>query len=248
MNIFLFFITFATYILFWDILLHTLMAINRKLALKVINKKDSNIARMLFALAGKYVSFQLEKDLRLQKVLPKQFMIISNHQSIIDIAAIFYSFPENKPRFVAKRELAKGVPMISAILQAEKHAIINREKDFSKTMKELHRLATMADEGICPVIFPEGTRSKDGTLGDFHVGAVRKVLETRPMPVVSVALDGGYRLSHLKDFTNNIKKAIYRIKIMSLYEPVQGKKEINSMLQKIHEELDSQLKEWHSIN
>ena len=245
MRLIIFFLSLILYVVYWDLRLHFAAAVNLRYARKLIDRKDSNIARMLFAFAKAYGGISLETSFAGRETLPETFLIISNHQSIIDIAAIFYSFPNRRPRFVAKEELAKGVPMISAILQVEKHAIIKRHGNFTKTMKELQRLAVMSRKGYSPVIFPEGTRSKDGEVKSLHPGAVRKILETTPMPVLAVALDGGYKLAKLKSFRKNLQSATYRIKFLHLYPAPAGKKEVLHMLSTIQKGIKDQVDTWH---
>ncbi len=247
MGLIIFFLSFIFYVVYWDLRLHVAAAINLRYARKLIDRKDSTIARMLFAFGKVYGGITLETSFPGRETLPETFLIISNHQSIIDIAAIFYSFPNRRPRFVAKQELARGVPMISAILQVEKHAIINRNGDFTNTMQELQRLAVMSRKGYSPVVFPEGTRSKDGEVKPFHPGAVRKILETTPMPVLAVALDGGYKLATLKSFWNNLRSSTYRIKFLHLYPAPAGKKKVLHMLQAIQKEIKDQVDTWHRL-
>ena len=71
------------------------------------------------------------------------------------------------------------------------HGLISRTGNYREGQQELSRFAGLTAQGICPVIFPEGTRSRTGRVRDFYAGGVRIILETAHMPVLSVAVDGG---------------------------------------------------------
>jgi 1-acyl-sn-glycerol-3-phosphate acyltransferase len=176
--------------------------------------------------------------------LPRVFLVVSNHQSLADIPALMVAFPRNDLRFVAKKELGRGLPYISASLRLGQHAIISRTSDYRRGQKELRRFAGLAKRGICPVVFPEGTRSRSGKVGAFLVGAFRVILEHSPIPVLSVAVDGGYRMSTLPRMLNNMRGTFYRVKPLTLYPPPHGKREITELLGRIEKEINEQVHAW----
>jgi 1-acyl-sn-glycerol-3-phosphate acyltransferase len=201
--------------------------------------------RNMLAVAKAYVGFKIIRDSRLRQKLPKRFLIISNHQSLADIAVLAYSFPRHNVRFVAKKELKYGVPAISFTLRKAEHALVSRKGDFRSARSELLRLARLASrKPICPTVFPEGTRSKSGKVNRFHSAAVRTILGRCPMPALSVAVDGGYRISRLTDLIRNIRGCEYRVRLLSLYPPVQDRSRVQDMLQKAHDEIKRQVEEW----
>ena len=93
-------------------------------------------------------------------------------------------------------------------------------------------------------MFPEGTRSRSGNVGKFFTGAVRIILERAPMPVVSVAIDGGYRIATLARLLGEIQGTYYRIKPLTLYPAPRGKKEITELLEKVRNEIVEQVRVW----
>ena len=129
---------------------------------------------------------------RLQDTLPERFLILSNHQSLVDIAVLAYAFPRHNVRFVAKKELGRGVPGISFMLRNGGHALIDRRGSFRESQAKLIQLARFSRrEPVCPAIFPEGTRSREGRVKKFHSAAVRTILAHHPLPAVSVAVRRG---------------------------------------------------------
>jgi len=129
------------------------------------------------------------------------YVIISNHQSMLDIALIGGYLFTNLPKYVAKAELGKWIPSVSLNLKRGGHALIDRAdaiqalaeiRDFGKRVQDRNRSA---------VIFPEGSRSRDGTLQPFKRSGARVLLEAADhLPVVPVAIQGSWRLNRMWPF------------------------------------------------
>jgi 1-acyl-sn-glycerol-3-phosphate acyltransferase len=201
------------------------------------------ISRNLFFLARVITGLRLEFE-RFHGSLPPVFLVVSNHQSLADIPALALTFPRHSLRFLAKKELGRGIPYVSADLRLGGHGLISRTADFRQGQLELKRFAGLARVGTCPVIFPEGTRSRTGRVREFFSGAVRVVLETTPLPVLSVAVDGGFRISTLPKLLINLRGTRYRVKPLTLYPAPRGKKEITELLERIHGEIAGQVRTW----
>lgn len=205
-------------------------------------------SRLLLALVKFWLNFQTSLDNAKGK-LPKQFILVSNHQSLLDIPVIFYWFAAYKVRFVAKKELGRYVPLISQVLRYQKHCLLDRKARPQQSMRDLEVFARRCmKEGTSPVIFPEGTRSKDGLLGRFHSAGLRRLLEFAPLPVVAIAMDGGYRVSTLEQTASNMKNGGYKIRVTGIYQYPQDKKDIPAMVEEIQASIDTQIKEWHKKN
>ena len=190
------------------------------------------------------VGLEVNVESELKQNLPDTFLIISNHQSLVDIPVLIFAFPKHNVRFVAKRELKYGIPTLSFILRKGKHAFVNRKGSFRANRREILRLARLSNDGVCPSVFPEGTRSRTGKVGPFHSAAVRMILEHTQLPIVSVAVSGGHRIARLKDLIRNPKNCVYRVKFLSLYPPVQTRGKILSILDKCRNEISQQIEVW----
>jgi len=202
------------------------------------------LARQLFFLAR--VLGGLRTDFRrFPGKLPRAFMVVSNHQSLADIPAIAQALPHHGVRYVAKRELGRGIPYVSRCLRFGESALVSRTRDFAEGQQALRRFSDLSGEGICPVVFPEGTRSRSGRVQDFYNGAVRVVLERHPLPVLSVAVDGGHDIATIARLLLHLRGATYRVKPLTLYPAPHGKKEIIDLLGKLRAEISAQVEEWH---
>lgn len=210
-----------------------------------VTRTSPVISRSLFRLASMIAGLRYEVHPWTGAPLPPVFLLVSNHQSLIDIPALMAAFPRHGLRFVAKKELGRGLPYISVALRTA-HSLISRTSDYRAGHRELVRFADRARAGICPAVFPEGTRSKTGLVKDFQAGAVRIILERVQLPVLSVAVDGGWRISRIHSLLAHLRGARLRVKPLTLYPPPRGKREIMALLDRIHGELSEQVLAWRA--
>jgi 1-acyl-sn-glycerol-3-phosphate acyltransferase len=203
------------------------------------------LAHRFFSILACYKHFTFYGYHDHKNELPEQFFIVSNHQSLIDIPLYVNFFRDKELRFVAKKELGRHVPLVSEILRSQQHCLISRKASPVTAMRTLEEFGNriVAKKQI-PVIFPEGTRSKDGTVGQFYTAGFRKLSETAKLPVVVCALDGGYRISSLRTFMTNLQNGYYRVKIVKIYPAPQTKEDEIQILNEGKMLIQKQLAEW----
>ena len=110
-------------------------------------------------------------------ILPENasLIFVSNHQSTFDIPPIGWFFRKYAPKFVAKIELGKGIPSVSFNLRHGGAALINR-KDSKQAITELVRFSKRIHEKKWgAIIFPEGTRSRNGTPKKFATNGLKVI-------------------------------------------------------------------------
>lgn len=113
------------------------------------------------------------------------YVFVANHQSIYDIPILFWSLP-HQLRIIAKESLGK-VPVIGWHLRRTGHMLVDRSRpDRSKIFGWASRLTT---NGLSLILFPEGTRSRDGHVGKFKGGTFYLALEAG-LPVVPLSIVG----------------------------------------------------------
>lgn len=233
----------------WDIQLKVLTAVRYSATRRYIKNNIWNWTRELFAIARLYGGLHVEISSGVPKEdIPSHCMFIANHQSLVDIAVLLFAFPNHSLRFVAKKELERWYPAVSNVLRAQNHAMIDRRANYASTMKKLGRFGRKSVAGYCPVVFPEGTRSRDGSVGTFSAGAVRRILESNPLPIVSVAIDGGYKVSHFKTLIRDTRKKVYRARVMQVYPAPHTKQEIAATLKSAQQEITHQINSWQYMD
>jgi 1-acyl-sn-glycerol-3-phosphate acyltransferase len=114
------------------------------------------------------------------------YLFAANHQSMIDVPALFVALPAPL-RFVVKREL-RAVPFLGWYIAAMGMVFVDRagRRDAVKSMRRVPEILRAGQSVAC---FPEGTRSRDGTIGPFKGGPFAMAIEAG-VPVVPVALIG----------------------------------------------------------
>ncbi len=117
---------------------------------------------------------------------PPGSVLVANHANVFDIAVLFATVPA-PARFVARVEVAR-VPVVGSVLVYGGHVLVDRE-GAGRNAAALDRAAALAREGMRVVFFPEGTRSRDGTIGPFRSGAFRTAARAA-VPIVPVVLAG----------------------------------------------------------
>jgi 1-acyl-sn-glycerol-3-phosphate acyltransferase len=140
-------------------------------------------------------------DVRLPAEFPPgvPLVFVSNHQSMFDIPLQGWYLRSFRPRFVAKRELSHGVPAISYALRTLGHALIDRDdaRQSISAIKEFARALPAASRSAA--IYPEGTRSRDGTMAPLKGAGLLAVLKELPAAhVVPMTVDGTWRIEQYR--------------------------------------------------
>jgi 1-acyl-sn-glycerol-3-phosphate acyltransferase len=123
------------------------------------------------------------------------YIIVSNHQSMFDIAILGSLFFSNFPKYISKRSLGRWIPSVSYNLRHGGHVLIDRS-DAPSALEAIRELGRQVRRGgASAMIFPEGTRARAGELGRFKPAGTLALLEEAPgTPVVPVAIDESWRL------------------------------------------------------
>ncbi|MFH2124293.1 MAG: lysophospholipid acyltransferase family protein [Pseudomonadota bacterium] len=116
------------------------------------------------------------------------YIYCANHLSQFDIFSFQGYFPLSF-RWLAKEELFK-VPFLGRAMSNAGAVSINRSHG-REALKSLQQAAEHIKAGTSILIFPEGTRSVDGTLQPFKGGAMLLAI-TAGVPIVPVAFIGSY--------------------------------------------------------
>jgi 1-acyl-sn-glycerol-3-phosphate acyltransferase len=140
-------------------------------------------------------------------VPPGRYVVVSNHQSTADIAILPWALRSLNVKFVSKEELGRWIPTVSMALRYWGSAMISREA----TRDDIKRLKVMA-RGLSHwqgsvVIFPEGTRSRDGRILPYKAAAVRIVADEANLPLLPIAIDGTHVAPDLPGFARGMPGA-----------------------------------------
>ena len=135
-------------------------------------------------------------------------IIVANHQSSLDIILLMAAFPKVK-FFVA--DWVKNSPLFGPI--AEYLGYYVRSEGYEGSLTNLKK---DIEQGWSLVIFPEGTRTTDGTIRRFHKGAFYLASQVNA-PVTPVVFYGNWRImpkNHCFTITRGLS-------VMQVLEPVK---------------------------
>ncbi len=237
------------YCFVYDVLLNLTFLVSVPLARAISNSLFYLYAEIIFA-AAKRVAGIRTRLIRFSKsaVLPDRFIVVSNHQTLIDILAIILLFPTHHIRFIAKESLSKYTPCVRSFLISQRHAAINRSmasrNDIMEFKKRLLRMTAPHHQPkkTCFIIFPEGTRSKAETMLPFKRFGFKLLTDCLPgTPIASVAIHGGSNMGKVKNLlalkASKTEKQ-YTAKAVKLHTDVPtNKHDLDALFTHIEEEI-----------
>lgn len=139
-------------------------------------------------------------------------LLLSNHQSMLDSFLVglgaFYPRSWLKPRLIpwnpAAAENFYKNPLLAWLADNWKCIWVREGR---RDLHALHRMIQELPRGVMTV-FPEGTRSRDGSVGPGRPGAGLLILATQPR-VIPVAIDGMQEVLPIGRYVPRIFKRIY---------------------------------------
>lgn len=114
------------------------------------------------------------------------YIYMSNHQSNFDIPVLLAHLPVQF-RWLAKAELFR-IPVFGLAMRRAGYISIDRS-DRRSAIRSLRRAAKIIRGGVSVLIFPEGTRSRDGNLRAFKKGGFVLAVDAG-IPIVPIILHG----------------------------------------------------------
>ena len=146
-------------------------------------------------------------------------IIVSNHQSMWDIPPLIWFLRKLHVKFISKIELGKGIPSVSYNLRKGGSVLIDR-KNPTQATRQIEKIARyISEHNRAVVIFPEGTRSRDGHPKPFRKKGLLTLFQHAPDAVVlPVSISNSWRLQRYGMFPMPIgvhfkRKVLQPIKI-----------------------------------
>jgi 1-acyl-sn-glycerol-3-phosphate acyltransferase len=119
------------------------------------------------------------------------FILMSNHQSNFDILSLIAGIPR-RVYWIAKKELF-DIPVFGPSMRRGGYIPLDRS-DGRKALKSMEEAAAIIRQGSSVVMFPEGTRSRDGHLLPFKRGGFMLAVRAG-VPVIPVTINGSGRVN-----------------------------------------------------
>ena len=164
-------------------------------------------------------------------------VFIANHTSILDIPILFNCIGKELG-FISKKEVLK-TPILGYWLE-KAHCIPIDRSNAREAMKSILRGVENLKQGYSMVIFPEGTRSKDGVVGEFRQGSIKLATKAKSK-IVPVSIEGAYNAFEKE---RKFKPAKVRVCFGEVIETKNlTKEEEKELMNSIREKIINQMKQ-----
>ena len=124
----------------------------------------------------------------------RSYIYMSNHQSNFDIPVLL-AYLDTQFRYLAKAELFK-IPIFGYAMKRAGYISIDRSNRKS-AFESLKEAAKKIRNGVSVLIFPEGTRSRDGNIRPFKKGGFALAVDSG-VPVVPIVIHGTWSIMSKK--------------------------------------------------
>ena len=172
-----------------------------KRSVDVLSFLEMKILYVLFTTASVEFKAELPKD--------KPLIFVCNHQGMYDIIGVTWFLRKYHPKFVSKIELGKGIPSIYYNLNHGGSVLIDR-KDPKQALPALKKLAEYIQAtNRSAVIYPEGTRSRDGKPGTFASSGLKVLCKYAPGAwIVPVTINNSWKIFRYGPFPFGIGSSL----------------------------------------
>lgn len=174
-----------------------------------VHKETIRWARSLIKLTGSKIEVKGEEN------IPKEgpVVFVANHQGNFDIPLLI-GYIDKPKGFIAKVETEK-MPIVGGWMRYMKCIFMDR-KNPRAAVKTIKQGVEIVKSGHSLVIFPEGTRSVDGQLGEFKPGSFKLAMKAEAQ-IVPVTIDG--TIDIMRKGSMRIKPALVKLTIS---EPISA--------------------------
>ena len=171
---------------------------------------------------GTRISFYNQYNIPIDQPL----IIVANHQSMYDISPIMWYMRKHHVKFISKKELGKGIPSVSFNLRHGGSVLIDRKNPI-QAVKAIENFSNYIENTKrAAVIFPEGTRSKNGAPKPFQRKGLLTLFQHIPSAiVVPITINNSWKMQQYGKFPlgigNHIKFEVHQPFKVKEFNPVE---------------------------
>ncbi len=184
------------------------------------------------------VSWAMRLTVTVEGTVPRsgRYIIVSNHQSSMDIPLVIWTFRRFNVKFVAMEQLRRGKPSISIVLRNGGSVFVSQRnlgadlKAITKFAKNLERL------DACPVLFPAGGLERDLGERPFHFAGLEVVRRHSGLPILPVAIEG-WAASPSLGLLSRIAGARVTIRVFDPIPPDQVESDVRETYARMEREI-----------
>lgn len=153
-----------------------------------------------------------------------------------DIPPILWFMRKYHPKFVSKIELGKGIPSVSYNLRHGGSVLIDR-KDSKQALVQIAKLGTYIEKyNRSAVIFPEGTRSRDGHPKRFQPTGLKLLMKNAPSAwIVPISINNSWKMLRYGKFPYGLGNHI----TFDVQEPIENNGNFDELIALAEERVKS---------
>lgn len=157
----------------------------------------------------------------------RPLIMVLNHQSMNDIPPIIWFMRKHHPKFVSKIELGSGIPSVSYNLRHGGSVLIDR-KDSKQALVQIAKLGKYIEKHKrSAVIFPEGTRSRNGHPKSFQPTGLKLLLKNAPSAlIVPISINNSWKMLRYGKFPYGLGNRI----TFDVHPPIENDGNIDAMV------------------
>ena len=162
-------------------------------------------------------TFSFTNPYKIAKGIP--LILVANHQSMYDIPPLIWYLRKHHVKFISKKELGKGIPSVSYNLRHGGSVLIDR-KDAIGSIKAIEDFAKRIEKNNwAAVIFPEGTRSRDGKPKPFKTKGLLTMIRYAPNAlIVPITINNSWKTLRYGKFPMGVGANI----TFTVHKPLQA--------------------------
>ena len=146
-------------------------------------------------------------------------LILMNHQSLLDIPMVICSVDGVFSRIVTRQRYAKWIPFVSHTIRKLGYPVVDSGAKAGTLRRYLEHLEQVARTSDSPlVLFPEGTRTRNGRIGHFHTSGLERILGARDWRVYVFVSDGYWRHAKLAHFLSGMQEIEGHLSVLGPFE------------------------------
>ena len=181
---------------------------------------------------------------------PENRVVIMNHQSLLDIILGVRLIPRFLVLIPTRRRYEFGIPGISVYLRLARFPLVSQTR--KSVRADLEMLAAAAERArlgqTSILIFPEGHRTKDGSILPFMTRGLRVVLARAPLPVYCIVADGMWHIRTLADTLIRVAGSRIQIRIIGPFHPPAAEADIPAFLDFVRDRMIATLEDIRSAS
>ncbi len=168
--------------------LPVLLIVGEKKGIEITSRLKKQFGQFVIWLMKCEVEVKFEDEKEFLGIGNEPVVVISNHQSFVDIPLLLGYLPKNIG-FVAKKEIRNW--LIFNLWMDRAQCVFLDRKNPKKALASMKEAMQFVKGGKSVAIFPEGTRTKDGQVGEFKKGSFKLAIEPE-VRILPVTIKGTY--------------------------------------------------------